>query len=366
MRFNPSHILFRYIVFTYLKCFGIVILGFFAITSMLEYLELVRKFAAGGGTSHKIILELMAFNSISTISSFFPFIAFVGTILFFSIMHAKLEITVIKVLGVSIWNIVKSLSLGGLIIGFAYLTIFDSVLIFSVNRIKTINSRINNGISSCNVTIINRGVWFRDIYADSSYIVHAKSFLANSDALLNVRFFQFNINSNFQKSIYSDIAFIKNRNWNLKDAKIIDLSGNEKRVNNLLIPTTLSLKEINKIIASPKSISVWNMSKYISIIDKVGLSSTKYKVHLFYQISSIFQTIALILLASVFCTNYNIRNPRRYNFKAAIALSISFPIYFLNNILIALGETGDIPIIVAVILTPVLITIICSWLLSKK
>ncbi|MDR0744830.1 MAG: LptF/LptG family permease, partial [Holosporales bacterium] len=345
MRFNPSVILFRYMMLSYLKYFCVVIFIFFAITSMIEYMELVRKFSIGHiGISHKTILELTIFHSISTISSFFPFTAFAGTVLFFSVMHAKLEITVTKVLGLSVWDIAKSLICGGLIIGIIYLTIFDSISVFSVNRIEKIETKIKNKNLPDNITVTNKGVWFRDIFKDSSYVIYARSFVAEFNSLSNVRFFKFDINNHFQESIYSEKAYIKDKNWNLFHAKVIDLSGNKKEVTNLFLPTTLSLAKINKMTTNPKSISIWSISKYISMIDKVGLSSIKYKVYLFYQISSIYQMIALTLLATVFGIGYNIRNSRRYIVKVVIALSISFPLHFSNNILIALGENGNIPI----------------------
>ena len=154
--------------------------------------------------------------------------------------------------------------------------------------------------------------------------------------------------------------------WDIKNAKAIDLAGNEKNINDFRIPTLLSFSGISKMTTDPKSISFWSISKYISMLEKVGLSSTRYKVHFFFQLSSILQMMSLVLLASVFCIRYNNRNTRQYALKIGTVLLLAFPVHFINNILMALGSSGNISIFNSAFTMPIVTIIICYIAILKK
>lgn len=356
-----SSILFRYISWSFIKCFLIVVLCFLFITAMLESMEIVRRFANNQSiVSYKTIIELTVLNSIITVSSFFPFTAFLGTILFFTNMHSKLELTVIKVCGVSIKEIVKCLLFSVSLIGTVYITVFDGLSVYSINRIKSVESKLTkfNSKTDDGITVTNQGIWFKDASESKSFVIYAKSFYKNS--LLNVRFFEFNKNDDFVSSFYAESAYIEDKSWKLDNVKIIGVDGVETKQSKVIIPTLLSFGGISQMTTNPKGISFWSLSKYISTLEKVGLSSTKYRVHWYLKLSSIFQMMALVMLVSVFCMNYNPRNTKKYALRIAVLLTIAFPIHFTNNILIAFGENGDIPIFVAVFSVS-FITIISSY-----
>ena len=334
---------------------------------MLESMEIVRRFSLSHITiSYKIILELTILHSVATVSSFFPFTAFLATLLFYTSMNAKLEFTAIKVIGISAMQILSCLLIVVSLIGIFYITVIDSFSAFSVDKIKRIESRIGNKNLNEDITITNSGIWFKDKSKKKSYIIYAKAFSEDSHSLSNIRFFEFDENQIFKSSTYAKAATIENGVWNVKNAKTIDVHGEEKNISNFKIPTVLSFSGIDKMTTNPKSISFWSMSKYVSMLEKVGLSSTRYKVQWFFQLSSILQMIALVMLASIFCAHYNSRNTRKYAIKIAAVLTLAFPIHFMNNILMALGSTGAIPIFVAAFIMPISTIVVCYFNLVRK
>jgi lipopolysaccharide export system permease protein len=326
-------------------------------TAMLEYMEIVRRFSSYHiAVSHKIIIELTVFNAIATVASFFPFALFLGTILFFVTIHSKMELTAIRCIGVSTLQISRCLLLTTLLIGTVYITLFDGIASCSVQRIKTIEAKLTkkDRIDE-KMTVTNKGVWFRDVYYGKSYIIYAKSVLNQQHKLLNVRFFEFNENDGLQSSIYSDSATISSNVWELRNAKIIEIDGTEKVMPSVTKKTQLSFSNIDKMTTNPKSISFWSMGKYIAMLEKVGLSSIKYKINWYSRISAIIQMIALVLLAIVFCIDNQMGHRGRYPMKLAILLLFAFPMHLINNVMMALGENGSMPIWVAAFALPALI-----------
>jgi lipopolysaccharide export LptBFGC system permease protein LptF len=335
---------------------------------MLEYMEITRRFSSNHITiSYGIITKLTILNAIVTIAAFFPFTLFLGTILFFITIHGKMELTIIKCIGISACQLASCLLFSTVLMGAVYLTILDGLSVISVNKIKLIESNITKQKQlEEEMTVTNQGIWFRDALKTKSYIVYAKSFIELQKKLLNVKFFEFDNQNNLLKSIYSDTAEISENLWKLTNAKIIDITGIEKTKSVVEVPTTLSFKNINKMTMNPKSISFWSISKYVKVLDEVGLSSIKYKISWFARLSSIFQMIAFVLLTTVFCVNYNSRNTSRYTMKMATLLVMAFPIHFTNNVLVAFGENGSIPIWIAAFCIPSFITIACSFNLLTK
>lgn len=280
-------------------------------------------------------------------------------------MNSRLELTAANVSGISAMQIVTCIIFVVSTIGISYLTAVDSFSAFSVNKIRNIEAKINNKTND-DLTITNSGIWFKDKDGDKSYIIYVKSFSPDFSSVINARFFQFDRNLNFISSAYTKKATIRNGFWEVLDAKTIDTYGIEKLVSNIKIPTQLTFSGINNMTMNPKSISFWNISKYISMLEKVGLSSIRYKVQFFFQLSSILQMIALVLLASVFCINYNNRNTKQYAIKIAIVLTLAFPIHFLNNILMALGSAGTLNVLAAAFILPLLTIVPCWIALLKK
>jgi LPS export ABC transporter permease LptG len=328
-------------------------------TAMLEYMEIVRRFSSHHiAVPYSAIIELTVLNAIATVSSFFPFALFLGSILFFITIHGKMELTAIKCVGVSVSQISKCLLMATFLVGTVYITIFDGIASFSVQRIKLIESKLTKKDQiDEKMTVTNKGAWFRDVYLDKSYIVYAKSFLNKQNKLLNVRFFEFDEKTGFQASIYSDSATVSNHTWKLRNAKVIGIDGTEKVVPVLVRKTNLSFNNIDKMTTNPKSISFWSMAKYIAMLEKVGLSSIKYKINWFSRISALIQMVALVLVAIVFCINYHVGSAGWYATKLGILLMFTFPMHLMNNILMALGETGSIPIWLSAFVIP--ITTIC-------
>jgi LPS export ABC transporter permease LptG len=337
-------------------------------TAMLEYMEIVRRFASHHITvPYEVISELTILNSVVTIASFFPFTAFLSTILFFITIHGRMELMVIKCVGISVRQLVRYLLCSTILMGGIYITILDKISTFSVNRINSIESKITKKTQiEEKIAVTNKGVWFRDVWQSKSYIIYAKSFLNSQKKLLNVRFFEFDEQNDFKGSIYSDSAEISDNSWKLENAKMIDVNGSERAVPLFNVPTNLSFKNIDKMTTNPKSISFWSMAKYVDMLEKVGLSSIKHKINWFARLSSLLQIIALVLLASIFCINYDARNTRRYALKVAILIAIAFPIHFTNNIMIALGENGRVPIWFAAFSIPIFTTLITYLNLLKK
>lgn len=362
-------IISKYIIKNFLQSFLSVFICFFLVVAILEFMEIVRKYIPAGITiASPTMIKLITYRSFITMSSFFSFIVLIGGIIFFSIMHSKLELTVMKTVGISVKNIFEALLAGVLILAVFYITILDAISTYAIKATKDIDAELKQQVRPIDTsfTLTNSGIWFKDTNPNNSYIISVKSFDKQKLYAYNIRIFEYNSRNILERSIHSQNATIKQGEWTLANCRIFDINGKEQFETTLKLPINLSFSKITKMVMLPESVSFWSIGKYSNMLDKIGLSPLKYKVHWYTKLSSIAQMFSFIVLVIAFCINYNSRNPRAYSLKIALLLVLVFPIYFFSNILIAFGETGTIPLWLASFIIPTLILLIGMLILEKQ
>lgn len=342
---------------------------FILIVSILESMEVVRRYFSNTiNISTYQIIKLTILRSISSICSFFPFVVFLGSVVFYSVMHSKLELTAVKVVGFSTQNILKSLFIGVTIIGTLYISIWDGISAYSIRKVERLDQRLKQSSrnNDKSLTVTNSGIWFRDTYDSSSYIVSAKIFDSKTSYLYNVRLFEFGKNNDLKRSIHAEKATVKNGTWILDSCDIVTSEGIESKEVSKSLLTGLSFSGINKMVARPDSVSFWSIGRYVKMLDKVGLSTTKYQMHRFSRLSSILQMFSFAALVTAFCIRYNHRNIKSYMLKVAILISMAFPIHFFTNVLNAFGESGTLPISIAIFAIPSFVLLVGLIFSLKK
>ena len=349
-------VLQRYIVFNFLKSFAIVFLCLFSILSILESMEVVRRyFSAGYNPSLIQIIKVTFCRATTSICSFYAFIVLITSVVFYTTMHGRLEISVIRGAGISPFQITKMVLFAVSILGFIYITAFEWLSVYSYRNFKETNASLKySSTTEGDLTITNKGIWFRDTYERRAYIISARNFNQKESSLQNLRFFEFGKDENLKSTIYARDATIAGGHWILTNCKIVRTTGEEYTQKMYKLPTKLSLRKIDKMVSNPNTISFWSIKKYIEMLDKVGLSSLKYRLHLYSKIATILQMVAFAVAATAFCMGYNHRDRRTYMGKVATLVFSAFPAHFINNIIMAYGESGALPLSIAAFAVPIL------------
>ncbi|MDR1333210.1 MAG: LptF/LptG family permease [Holosporales bacterium] len=367
MRFTG--ILSRYIIKSFFKSFATVIVCFVFTIAILELMEVVRRcFSNSLHVPLMTLLKLTAHHTAISVFSFCPFTVFLASILFFTTMHWKLELTAMRTMGATTFDILKSLLIGAALLGAFYITVLDLISAHSINEVALLDTAIKAKFrqpqDNC-LAVTNSGIWLRDVCDQKSYIINASSFDISQKTFSNFRLFEFNEHSELVQSVYSASAKILNGQWVLSKATIATASGQGETLDQMKIDTTVSVSKIDKMKANPAGISFWSMGKYIDALEHTGLSGAGYRIHWFVRLSSILQMFAFIILATAMCRNHNIRNSRRYAIKVAALVAVAFPIYFLNNVMVALGAHGRLPGQIATCIVP-LFTMLTGILLLVR
>ena len=348
-------VLMKYIIKNFFKSFLMVFSCFYIIITILDMMDVVRQYYSGGyHPSISSILKITVCRAFLNITSFFSFISLLSTIVFYITMHNKQELLIMKGAGISPYKLLSFIFVAVAILSVTYITIFDTISVYSYRYLRTTNTNLKYSAQlDESLTVTNKGIWFRDIFEKNSYIISARGFNPTEQSLFNVRVHKLDEYGDLDSIIIAKGATIANGNWKITDCKLITKDGNSEIKDECKLPTRLSYKKINRMVTNPKNISFWNIRKYIEMLEKVGLSSIYYQLHWFSRISAILQMFAFVAIASAFCINKNTRDNRAYIKKTAVLLITAFPIYFINNIIIAHGENGTLPLPIATLALPI-------------
>jgi lipopolysaccharide export system permease protein len=115
--------------------------------------------------------------------------------------------------------------------------------------------------------------------------------------------------------------------------------------NDILLNTDLTTTQIQDSFASPMSLSFWQLPAFIRTLEKAGFSALRHRIYWHSTLASPILLCAMIFVAAVF----SLRLPRRGGVVSLIVAGVAtgFTVYFLTNLINALGQSGEMPVVLA-------------------
>jgi lipopolysaccharide export system permease protein len=113
-------------------------------------------------------------------------------------------------------------------------------------------------------------------------------------------------------------------------------------------------EDITDSLSSPTNISIWRLVTFISFLEGLGYSAVDFKMHLYDLIFLPFLMASLVLLASSLVKN--LKQNDKFTNIIIYSLLIIFTIYFLSNLLEALGSTSQLNPLISKGALPLIVT----------
>lgn len=352
--FSTLNVYFCRVFFTWLGTCTLVI-G--TIISLFEGSELVRRSMGKANVNLPIILEMIILKLPNHFQVLLPFIVLSATMVTFYRLNHTQEIVAARSSGLSIWQLLSGLMFFVLSLGALQLSVLNPLSAAMSNRLANLDSSYFSSASS-RISISETGLWFREIMPDRQSIIHTLHVQPNKQIFTNITFHNFRPNGSYESRIEAASATLITGYWELKDAEIWqNETVTPQTYPTIKIPTSLTIEKIQDSNTPPETISFWSLPKFIDILDKSGLSSISYRLYWHSQLAKLGMMMAMILLAAAF----GIRPIRQGKTAIYVALGIGsgFVLYFLNDIVYALGLGNQVPILLAA-WTPTLIMALLS------
>ncbi len=282
-----------------------------------------------------------------------------GSVFYYLELRKSQEFLILRTNGVSLWRAFFTVSIVPLIFGLFSIFILNPIVSFS-QKIYNINYETIFGKGNYSISISNQGLWLRDRSNLGEIIINGTFLDTESARIQKPVFFLINSDTQYTKRINADWAYLDNYVWRLENPMVNGEKFNSSTTLN--IKSVLNKSDLKYTSNTPHSLSFFEITKFIKVLDSTGLPSLGYKVYFHKIFSQPLSFIGIIALSgAIIFMNFSRLAPVK-----AVSYTIigSFLYYFIQRLFIALGTSEQMPIILATWLPSVILLGLGLFLIS--
>jgi len=277
---------------------------------------------------------------------FLPLAVFMGTLVAFYGLTKSTELIIISGTGLSPFQISRPFLFGAFLIG-----VVASCLVnpYSVNL-------ANKNLTNNQLKLIDDAVWLREMGDDGFLTARAEGLhvAMNKDVIFeNIIILLQDKSFKLKERISTDTAVLSKNGLDIDQATITDVDGTT-RVEPRHIDTQLTPTTVLDRYLQPDQISFWKLPGFIRKMDSIGVPTRGHLVQFWTLFFLPLNMIAMVALGIAFSQTKQRRN---YSFSLKFSLGIltCFALYFIVNLFNALGNTGTLPPLIAIIAPQIII-----------
>ena len=341
----------RHIINNFVKLLLIVSTIFFLLILFLNLFEELNFFKdTNESLYYPLLLNIL--NSPSVLINIFPFIFLISAQFLIINLIERNELIILKNFGIDNLRLIIIISLVSFVTSLFIIIFFYN---FSA-KLKYFYLDIKNDFASDNkylAVITENGIWIKDEIENKKFIINAN--LIEGDILKDVVITQFDNNFSPQKYIYGKIVNIKNNDWLVKRAIIIN--NNVRTIeDDFSFESNFNSEKINTLFSNLTSLTIWELYNLKEEYISVGYSVKEINIHLQKIYSFPFYLTILTIFASVLMLNVPLDKPKFFYLLMGIFASVL--IFYINHFSSLLGENNKLPVTLSVWLPHVIVSIL--------
>ena len=359
-----------YLAKNFFISFIIVFAIFAALLIIGDFVEQFRK-STGKDVPIKIIFQLAVLNFLSLVEFIIPIVTFFAALLTFILLIRNSEFLIIGSVGISNMRILIPAVIIYFIIGIFFVTIINPLSAVFYDRYTELEYKYI-AKSDKFASITKNGIWLKQFNSNKSIssVLYAQQITNNGSTLLNFMLLEYDDKGVFQGRLDGKKANLNNGFWAMDDVQISPKYSQASFNVKHKYTTNIKLSDITNSLSSPESISIWEMRKFINFLEDLGYSARDFKLYYYNLIIMPFFLSFLTILAISLVLD--LKQNSKITRTVIAAFVLIFVIYFLSNLLDALGSSSQISPFIAKITTPLFVIIVSfvffnySYLKRKK
>jgi lipopolysaccharide export system permease protein len=283
----------RYFGLRFLSAAVAVFMGTLVLTAMIDYLELLRRTADIKDASALLVAKISFYRVPFITERVMPFAVLVGAMFCYLNLSRRLELVVARAAGVSAWQFIAPAVLIAAAIGLASMTIYNPISA----TLREQSTRLEAELSG-NLHNADRDFWLRQRSEEGQAVINAKSSRQQGLELGSVSIFRFDPDGHFHDRIEAKTATLEPGAWRLEEARFYASGAPPIERESFRLPTTLTPVQVGESFATPETVPFWQLSSYIELAEKAGLSATGYRLQYYQLLALPFFLVAMVLLAA--------------------------------------------------------------------
>lgn len=276
---------------------------------------------------------------------FLPLAVFMGTLLASYNLTKSSENIIVSSAGLSPYQAARPLLIGAALIGVFATTVVNP---YSVN-LSTRN------ISAAQLKLVDDAIWLREA-SPAGYITMKAENMHTAPGKLtfeNAVLFVQNPDFKITERIDADSITLSNDGFTAPNATIWDSNARMRRAP-WHSASLLNPKNVLDRYLQPDQISFWQLPRFIEKMNDIGIP---VRSHLIQFWTLLFLPLTMISMATLGVAFSQTKQRRNYSFSVKFGMGIitCFALYFLLNMFGAMGATGTLPPLLAVVAPPLII-----------
>ena len=344
-----------YIARRFLATFITVFLSFFVVLYLIDMIDQVRQAGPSdygiGGAAKLSLLHVPG-----TVYHILPLIMMFAAVALFLRLARTSELVATRAAGRSALRTLTAPVVAAFLVGTFAVAVLNPLVAATSKRYETLSDRLNQRGTS-EASFGADGLWLRQGDDQGQWVIHALRADPPGTTLFAVSFIAFDPSGSPKLRIEAESARLDAGTWILRNAKEwrFDGPGNpeaEARLHDSLILTTeLTADQIRESFGAPSTVSIWDMRAFIAKLERAGFSSRKHAVWLQMELALPLLLVAMVLVGA----GFTMRHARLGNsgILVLLALASGLAIFFVRNFAQVLGESGQIPVVLAAWSPPV-------------
>ncbi|MFO1203593.1 MAG: LPS export ABC transporter permease LptG [Tabrizicola sp.] len=326
-----------------------VFLAFFAILMLIDMIEQLRRFSdVDLGLAGAAKLSLLSVPE--TMYRILPLIMVMGAIANFLGLARSSELVVVRAAGRSGLRFLVTPLLVSVALGLLAVAFFNPLVAATSKAYDDLRSELSKGGRSV-LSVADTGLWLRQGSDEGQTVIQAARSNLDGTELFGVTFLGFDTEGRPTTRVEAEEAKLVEGAWELRGTKSWDLtSANpelaaQREDGPVALPSDLTPERIRDSFGTPSAIGFWELPSYIGDLERAGFSAQAYKLWYQMELALPFLMAAMVLIAAGFTMRHvRFGGTGRMVLYAMLA---GFGFYFLRNFAQALGDTGQIPILLA-------------------
>lgn len=350
-----------YLYKNYLIGFFIILFIFSLLTFTGDLIENFRK-GATKDVPTSIIFELSLYNFPSLIYETIPIIIFFSCIFTTVKLIRTSEYTIFKSSGMTNKSLLISPSILFLVISILFvLTINPLVAIFHSKYDELNYSYIKKTDKFASIS--KNGVWLKQDNDEKkvSSILNSKTIEQEGEILNNFMILEYNQKGSFTGRLNGKKAKLENGYWILYNVTEYPRYSESTFHEQLIYKTTIKFQDISNSLLSPENISIYQLSEFIKLIEKLGYSAVDHKLQYYSLLLMPMLVLSLVFLANSLTMKIN-HNDKIYGLLI-VSICTIFIYYFLSNLFNALSMSSQLNPLISKIVVPVLLSCLSLFII---
>lgn len=338
-----------YIARRFLGSVGRVFLAFFAILLLIDMIEQLRRFADTDigltGAAHLALLSVP-----DTMYRILPLIIVMGAIANFLGLARSSELVVVRAAGRSGLRFLMTPLLVSVALGLFAVALLNPLVAATSKAYDDMRSELSQGGRSV-LSVADTGLWLRQGSGDGQTVIQAARSNLDGTELFGATFLAFDQDGRPTRRVEAETARLVEGAWQLTGTKTWDLTAANpeqsavKAAGPVALASDLTPERIRDSFGTPSAIAFWNLPGYIADLERAGFSAQAYKLWYQMELALPMLMAAMVLVAA----GFTMRHVRFGGTGKMVlyALLAGFGFFFLRNFAQALGDTGQIPVLLA-------------------